>query len=51
MLVSKQLDSNLPQLIAVFEHCKCLVCSMKNAQLSFIDWKEWTKVLLCYAVK
>lgn len=49
--VTEKLASNLSQSIALFEHCKSLVCSMKNAQLSFIDWKERTNsvvILRCY---
>lgn len=32
--------------IALFEHCKSLVRSMKNAQLSFIDQKGWTNCVV-----
>lgn len=46
VLVSKKLASNLPQSITLFEHCKSLVRSMKNAQLSFIDQRNGQIALL-----
>lgn len=46
VLVNKKLANNLPQSIALFEHCKTLVCSMKNAQLSYIDQKERTNSIV-----
>lgn len=51
-LMRKKWAGNLPQSIALFEHRKSLVCSMKNAQLSFIDRKEWTNsvAVLCHYI-
>lgn len=42
ILVSKELASNLSQSIPLFEHSKSPVHSMENAQLSFIDQRDWT---------
>lgn len=42
ILVSKELAGNLSQSIPLFEHSKSPVHSMENAQLSFIDQREWT---------
>lgn len=46
VLVSKKLASNLPQSIPLFVHNKSLVHSMESAQLSFIDRKEWTNIVV-----